>query len=68
MTDNFVILTTYSNPQDAYIVRGMLEDHGIPAVVADDNNLYVPVFSGVRLLVRASDAQRAQDLLKEFHD
>lgn len=68
MADEFVNLETFSSPQDAYIVKGMLDDNGIPSVVDDSNNLYVPVFGGVRLLVRAADAERAARLLKEYND
>ena len=68
MADELVILENFSSPQDAYIVKGMLDDNGIPSIVDDGNNLYVPVFGGVRLLVRASDAERAACLLKEYND
>lgn len=46
----------------------MLEDHQIPAMIADENNLYVPFFQGVRVIVRESDLEKARALLKEFHD
>lgn len=68
MNEELVTLTTYANLQDAYIVKGMLEEHGIPAAVSDENNLYVPVFNGAKLMVRASDAERARQLLNEFND
>ncbi len=53
---------------DAAIVKGMLESHGIESVLQDRNNLYVPVFGGVNLLVNESDYDRARRLLDEHKD
>lgn len=63
-----VVLENYPNPQEAAIVQGMLEANGIPCVVSDQNNLYVPVFGGVSLLVPDEDLERARQLLKSHHD
>ena len=67
MSDELVSIATFNVAPDAYIVKGMLEKNGIASVVEDDNNLYVPVFGGVRLLVRRSDAERAEALVNEFN-
>lgn len=63
-----VVLDNFSNPQEAAIVQGMLESNGIPCVVQDQNNLYVPVFGGVELLVPEKDIERARELLRSHHD
>lgn len=63
-----VVLSNYPNEQEASIVQGMLEANGIPSVVSDQNNLYVPVFGGVSILVREEDLERARELLREHHD
>ncbi len=63
-----VTVATFSNMQEASIVQGMLESNGIPSMISDQNNLYVPVFGGVNLLVYERDAPRALELLKEHHD
>lgn len=63
-----VELENYPNPQGAAIVQGMLESNGIPCVVSDQNNLYVPVFGGVSLLVPEQDLERARLLLREHKD
>lgn len=62
--DELVTIDNYNSLEEAYIVKGMLENNGIPALVIDDNNLYVPVFNGVRLQVRKSDENRALSLIK----
>lgn len=62
--DELVTIDNYNSLEEAYIVKGMLENNGIPALVIDDNNLYVPVFNGVRLQVRKSDENRAMSLIK----
>ena len=62
--DDLVTVATYSSPEEAYIVKGMLESNGVPAIVVNDDNLYVPVFNGVRVQVNASDAEKAEALLR----
>lgn len=62
--DELVTIDNYNSLEEAYIVKGMLENNGIPALVIDENNLYVPVFNGVRLQVRKSDENRALSLIK----
>lgn len=61
--DELVTIANYGSIEEAYIVKGMLESNGIPAMVINDTNLYVPVFNGVRLQVRASDAKKAEALI-----
>ncbi|MBD5211010.1 MAG: DUF2007 domain-containing protein [Bacteroidales bacterium] len=63
--DDLVTVATYSSPEEAYIVKGMLESNGVPAIVVNDDNLYVPVFNGVRVQVNASDASKAEALLSQ---
>lgn len=63
-----VTLSNYPNVQDASIVQGMLEANGIPSVISDQNNLYVPIFGGVSLMVREEDLERAQHLISTYHD
>lgn len=61
-------LASYSTLQEAMIVKGMLEENGIKAFVSDNNNLYVPVFGGVDLIVYAKDVAKARELLASHHD
>lgn len=60
-----VVLSSFPSMPDAMIVKGMLEAHGISVVVSDRNNLYVPVFGGVDLMVNEHDYERARKLLDE---
>ena len=62
------LLATYLSLQEAYIVKDMLDDNGIPAAIVNENNLYVPVLSGVRVMVNDDDYERASQLLTEHHD
>lgn len=62
------LLATYFSLQEAYIVKGMLDDNGIPSAIVNENNLYVPVLSGVRVMVNDDDYERARQLLTEHHD
>lgn len=61
--DELVTIDNYNSLEEAYIVKGMLENNGIPALVINDTNLYVPVFNGVRLQVRKNDEKRALALI-----
>lgn len=63
-----VKLDVFESPQEANIVKGMLENNGIPVLVQDDNNLYVPVFNGVSIYVNENDLEKARELLKSHHD
>ena len=49
-------------------MQGMLEANGIPSMVSDQNNLYVPIFGGVTLLVAEKDIEKARELLRQHHD
>lgn len=61
-------LDVFESPQEANIVKGMLENNGIPAFVQDDNNLYVPVFNSVSIYVNERDLKKAHQLLKSHRD
>ncbi len=66
--DHTVTLAVYPDIQEASIVKGMLGANGIPSMISDNNNLYVPYFGGVNLLVRESDFARAKELLRKYDD
>lgn len=66
--DETITLATYSTLAEAYIIKGMLESHGISTIVRNENNLYVPVFDGVSIMVFEKDAEKALKLLKENED
>ncbi|MCC8036777.1 MAG: DUF2007 domain-containing protein [Bacteroidales bacterium] len=63
-----VLLSSYPTMPDAMIVQGMLKMHGITTVLRDRNNMYVPVFGGVDMLVDEADYEKARLLLDEHHD
>lgn len=65
---NTVRLATFQTLQEAYIVKGMLDDNGIPSMVTNENNLYVPVFQGVTLWVADNQLDEARRLLEIHHD
>lgn len=66
--DNTVTLTTYNSPEEAAIVAGMLRSNGIPCTIENRNNLYVPTFNGVDIIVFEKDLSRALSLLSAHHD
>jgi hypothetical protein len=66
MSDSLVTLQSYGSLSEAELARGLLESHGIPVFLADENitHLYVrlPIFP-VRLQVRESDVTDARQIL-----
>lgn len=66
--DQTVVLTSYNSPEEAAIVAGMLRSNGIPCEIENRNNLYVPTFNGVDIIVFEKDLQRARQLLSEHKD
>lgn len=74
MPEEFVTIGRYLDPTAAHVARGVLEAHGIEAqVMGEFTGNLEPIFSilggtnkgGIRLLVRAEDANEAAALLTE---
>jgi hypothetical protein len=65
----FVMVQTYHSRQDAELGRGFLEDRGIDAVLETDDaggaSPGLAFTQGVRLLVKAEDIRKAQELFKD---
>lgn len=65
---NLVTIRKFSELQEALLAKGSLESAGIESCLADDNmvRIFVPTFTGgVRLQVRAEDADAATKILNE---
>jgi hypothetical protein len=61
---DLVIVSTFRSTPDAQIVKGVLDEVGIDAMIrSDDAGGMYPAVSGAELLVRAKDVQRANDAL-----
>lgn len=69
---SLVCITTFTDTIAANIAAGMLEEHGIRSIL--DGSVILDVLpipssiGGVRMLVRAEDAQEASGLLREHGD
>jgi len=66
--DEFVEVYTASDITLAYLMKAHLEDAGIPVQVANENVSAAYCFDGMvpRLLVPASRAQEAQQILEDI--
>jgi hypothetical protein len=67
--DSLVVIATHLRPEEAGMLRGLLESAGIDAVLRDDmlsavNPFLQPAIGGVKLAVRAADAECAQEIIK----
>ncbi len=61
--ENLVTVATFANPNEAYLFRGLLEQQGITSFVFDEHSaMMTPVFM-VRVVVRASDVEKALEIL-----
>lgn len=68
MNSALVVIRTFASDVDAHIAKGVLETHGIAAII--DNEVFSSVLpatltpvGGLRLLVRSEDEQAARQLL-----
>jgi len=71
MSDDLVTVATYGLPAQAAIARNALEAGGVESVVADAEIvamdwLLAPAVGGVKVQVRASDAERAVALIRQL--
>ncbi len=69
-SEKYVTIESYTGPWEAHLAHAKLESEGIFSLVVDDqiasiNWFYSNAVGGVRLKVRASDAARAVQILKE---
>lgn len=60
---NTTVIASFNTIQEAMILKGMLEANDIPAFISDHNNLYVPVFGGVDVVIYQRDREKAQSLI-----
>ena len=73
MEDKIIVYSTYYNPIEANIVKGRLEDSGIPCFLTDENvatiqPLYNQAIGGVKLNVFERDVTHINALLNENVD
>lgn len=70
--DDLVCVRTYNSRVEAEIGRGFLESNGIVASVSADDEggmapyPFQPAGTGIRLLVRKEDEQRAKEMLDRY--
>ena len=67
---NFVLLQSYDNYVSAHIAMGRLEEDGINCWLKDENTVTIdPILSnaigGIKLMVEATQAERAATILKD---
>ncbi|MFN3916482.1 MAG: hypothetical protein ACK4K0_01960 [Flavobacteriales bacterium] len=67
---NWVTIQTYTFPQEAYMIRALLETEGFPVFLKDEltvqvQNFYSIAVGGIKLQVRAEDVSAATLFLQE---
>lgn len=71
--DNIVVFMTFGDLTEAHLIKGILDDNGIPCFLSDENMLSVyPLYNqglgGIRLSVFERDLETAARLVKEQQD
>ena len=69
MSEDWHIVQTYNTATDAHLAKMNLDRAGVPGLLEDLNMgmLHSPGVSGIKVLVRAQDLDRARELLKQPH-
>jgi hypothetical protein len=73
-SQELVTIARFTNPFEAHLAAGLLHNQGIPSIIADDStslNQLHPIFTpsaGIRVRVRAQDAEEARRVLSEIGD
>jgi hypothetical protein len=67
--DSPVVIASYLRPEQAGMLRGLLESAGLDATVRDDmissiHPFLEPLIGGAKLVVRAADAKRAREIVQ----
>lgn len=68
--EKLVTLAVYSNPIEVHIIKGLLKSRGIDCYVYDEMSAaFLPLtVGGIRLVVRQSDMERAQQELSQAEE
>ena len=66
--DELVVIASHLRPEEAGMLRGLLDSAGILAVVRDEmlssvNPFLQPIIGGAKLAVRAADEERAREIV-----
>ena len=67
--DKLVVIASHLRPEEAGMLRGLLDSAGILAVVRDEmlssvNPFLQPIIGGAKLAVRAADEERAREIVR----
>jgi hypothetical protein len=67
--DTLVVIASHLRPEEAGLLRGLLESEGIVSTVRDDmlssiHPFLQPVIGGAKLAVRAADEERAREIVR----
>ena len=67
-SSDLISVSTFRSTADAQIAKGILDEAGIESMIQSDNagGMY-PALAGADLLVRAADADKANDVLQRRH-
>jgi hypothetical protein len=71
MNNNLLPLHNFNTITDAAIYKSVLEEHGIEAVIFDENTstvypIFGQAFGGIRLMVKEQDFEQARKILEDL--
>jgi len=73
VSESFITLLSFSQPIEANVAKGRLESEGVEVVLLDEhtvniNWLYSNAIGGVKLQVRESEVEKAQEILSRLDE
>ncbi|MBI1221961.1 MAG: hypothetical protein GC180_05090 [Bacteroidetes bacterium] len=68
MEQDWILLNTYVNPNDAHVVMSMLEENGIRVVSLNKRDSSYGVFGLIELYCHVNQAHQAMDLIESSED
>jgi hypothetical protein len=71
MSTNLLPLHYFDSITDAAIYKSVLEEHGIEAIIFDENTstvypIFGQAFGGIRLMVKEQDFEKAREILEKL--
>jgi hypothetical protein len=68
MENDWILIKTYFNSNEAHVVKGLLQEHHIQAVLLNKQDSSYGVFGQLELYCHLNQAAQAIDILENLND
>ena len=66
--ENWVSVFTTTEELEAGIVKGLLDEAGIPAVILNQKDSSYKMFGNINVMVSKDDQEEAKKVIKDYYD